>query len=401
MDRHLSSSSIAAPLPAADLVSLRRDVAAMLEAHWQDDQGYTAPNDQVYPWQWLWDSCFHALVWTELGRADRALRELEALFSTQGADGFVPHMNYQRDPQAHADFWGRSGRSSITQPPMYGHALAMLVRRGVDVPTELLIAAERGLRFLLERRARDAASGLVLICHPWETGCDNSPRWDVLLPNGFDLAAWRACKGELVASITPSRAGSPVANSWCPIASVAFNALVIFNALELAAVHSAQALAAQANELALLLDKRWDAGLGSWIDAGIGAATSGAVRTAEALLPLLVTDRRDAVERVLADLVNKEAYGTSFGPAGVHPAEPVFDPDAYWRGSTWPQINYLLWVAAAQRGNTAAAKAIAVRTVAAAIRSGLAEYWNPLTGEGRGAIPQSWTGVALLMARAQ
>ena len=38
-------------------------------------------------------------------------------------------------------------------------------------------------------------------------------------------------------------------------------------------------------------------------------------------------------------------------------------------------------------------------TVAGAGASGLAEYWNPDTGAGLGAIPQSWSGLALVLAK--
>ena len=61
----------------------------------------------MYPWQWLWDSCFHALIWAELGRADRALAELTSALSDQAADGFVPHVRYVGDPGFLAEFWGR------------------------------------------------------------------------------------------------------------------------------------------------------------------------------------------------------------------------------------------------------------------------------------------------------
>ena len=40
---------------------------------------------------------------------------------------------------------------------------------------------------------------------------------------------------------------------------------------------------------------------------------------------------------------------------------------------------------------------IARSTVAGAKASGWAEYWNPHTGEGLGAVPQSWTALAATM----
>ena len=80
------------------------------------------------------------------------------------------------DDDTHAEFWGRPGTSSITQPPMYGHAVAELVRRGVDVDADVVDRAGRGLRFLLESRVRDGVGPVIV--HPWESGCDDSPRWD-------------------------------------------------------------------------------------------------------------------------------------------------------------------------------------------------------------------------------
>ena len=97
-------------------------------------EGYAAPNSRVYPWQWLWDSCFHVLVWQALGEGGHAQRELAAIFGPQAPSGFVPHMNYVRDPGFHEDLWGRRNGSSITQPPMYGHVVAELVRAGSPPP---------------------------------------------------------------------------------------------------------------------------------------------------------------------------------------------------------------------------------------------------------------------------
>ena len=53
-----------------------------MERHWRAD-GHTVPNADVYPWQWLWDSCFHALIWQELGDSDQAT--LDALAALKEA----------------------------------------------------------------------------------------------------------------------------------------------------------------------------------------------------------------------------------------------------------------------------------------------------------------------------
>jgi hypothetical protein len=371
----------------------------MLLAQWMPE-GYTAPNNSVYPWQWLWDSCFHVVVWLELGDDERALRELShALAAQDDESGFVPHMNYERGPDTHASFWGRRGASSITQPPMFGHALAQCVRRGVDVPAELIERAFGGLAFLLRRRARHLASGLVLLAHPWESGADDSPRWDDLCPDGISPESWYRRKGELVASIVRSASGAPIANPACIVASVGFNALIAFNAYELLSVVEDGQMRREADELVEQLDGRWDTDLFSWVDAGQTEGGSGRVRTLDALLPLLVTRDEAARARTHRSLCDPSEYGAAFGPCGVHRGEAMFSPDTYWRGPTWPQLNYLFWLAAQRAGDVTVTRQIARQTVAGALRSGLAEYWQPDTAHGLGAIPQSWTGLALVMTR--
>jgi hypothetical protein len=92
---------------SSDVRDLRARVVEMMRAQWMPE-GYTAPNNTVYPWQWLWDSCFHSVVWLELGESERAVREVaHALSAQDDTTGFVPHMNYERGPDTHAAFWGR------------------------------------------------------------------------------------------------------------------------------------------------------------------------------------------------------------------------------------------------------------------------------------------------------
>lgn len=381
-------------VPAPTGASERRAAArAVLERHWRD--GYTVPNTEVYPFQWLWDSCFHAIVWCELGEPARAVSELAHLFRTQSPLGFVPHVDYEWAPSHLAEFWGREGHSSITQPPMFGHAVAELARRGVDVGP-LVEPARRGFAFLLDHRER--VDGLVALCHPWESGGDDSPRWDHWCPGGWDLRRWYDVKGELVTSVHHAEDGSPLANPGFRVASAGFNALVAFNARELSEVTGDTALAAQADELVTALDERWDAELRTWVDAGDSEATSGRVRTVDALLPALVSRRSDAVAAAFADMLDQAAHGGRCGPAQVHRAEPAFAPRTYWRGPAWPQLSYLCWLAAVRQGRVAEASALADMLVEGATRSGWAEYWDADDGTGLGAAPQSWATLAVLVS---
>ena len=361
--------------------------------------GYTAPNTEIYPWLWLWDSCFHSLVWQALGHTDRALAELRNVFAYQDESGFVPHMGYALEPSAGEALWGRVGSSSISQPPMFGHTIASLVRDGVPVERQIVDAATAGLRFLLDRRPR--IDGLIEVVHPWETGCDDSPRWDHFCPGGdFDLSVWRDHKSQLVMTIERGRSGEPVSNPAFGAAPVGFSAMVAWNARELASVTGDGSLLAAADTVADALVDRWNGHLRSWVDAGPSAETSGRIRTADALCALLVVEDPQQRSDALAELADDAAFGSRHGPRGVHMAEPTYDPRTYWRGPVWPQLAYLLWIATGRNQSTQALSGeIGAGLVRGAVASGFAEYWDGDTGRGGGAAPQSWAGLALVLAK--
>jgi glycogen debranching enzyme len=241
-------------------------------------------------------------------------------------------------------------------------------------------------------------AGLVPACHPWETGADHSPRWDDWCPGGFDPARWYDRKGELLATVERSGGGDPLSNPAFVVAPAGLNALVAFNARELAGLTGDDRLAAAGDEVAAALEEQWDAEAVTWRDAGPRAGGSGRVRALDGLLPALVSDRPERVAAALAVALDDAAYGGRCGPAGVHRDEPAFAPRTYWRGPAWPPLTYLLWLAAGRAGDGAAAARLAAMAATGAAASGLAEYWDPDDGTGLGAVPQSWAGLALAMA---
>lgn len=188
-----------------------------------NDQGtWTRPSPHLYPHQWSWDAGFVAMGWATIHPA-RAIDELRSLFRGQWATGMVPHIvfdpnvrpgAYEPGPEA----WGTDGHapsgiatSAICQPPIHAIALGrvrettiaafgdgsstppvslsradgMETRSTGSDPVALVDAAIIELypklaawhRWLHTARDPDA-TGLVMLLHPWESGMDNSPRWD-------------------------------------------------------------------------------------------------------------------------------------------------------------------------------------------------------------------------------
>lgn len=371
-----------------DGTDLRSRVAAIMNNAWREP-GFCVPNGHTYPHQWLWDSCFHAVVWCALDD-DRGVTELEQALAKQDPTGFVPHLTYWHHPDRHRAFWGRSMTSIITQPPMYGHAARQLVDNGHRLADDLVESMGRGLLWLFRDRARTPA-GLIPVLHPWESGCDDSPRWDDYRNPGV---SWRDVKGDLVAALREAD-DSDVSLPF-RVGSVGFNALVAWNALEYLTIDGAPYRAEIDDAAAALIEvlrSRWDAASLTWVDDG---PASGRIRTLDALLVVLVDPRAQVFEQ----LVDPAAFGARYGPRGVHVDEPTYRPDVYWRGPAWPQLSYLAWVAAERAGRPDVAAVLARSLVDGAAASGFAEYWHPETGQGLGAIPQTWAALAYVVARA-
>ena len=67
---------------------LNETVRRLMDSHWRPDHGYSVPNPGTYPHLWLWDSCFHAIIWARLGDP-RAAQELDAVLGGQLDNGKI------------------------------------------------------------------------------------------------------------------------------------------------------------------------------------------------------------------------------------------------------------------------------------------------------------------------
>ena len=371
--------------------AVRVGAVAVLRASWREADGFCPPNPEVYPHLWLWDSCFHAIAWSALGDGGRGVRELTSCLDGQLDSGFVPHMRYL-GPSANRG--PLTDRSSFTQPPIYAHAAHVLARGGNHPGAALVGRIASGLDWLGQHRR--TPEGLIYVVHPWETGTDDSPRWDdwVSLP-GYDHAAYSAYDRELVAETYFDSTGAAVWSRACASVPASFNALCAHAALECAALTGDDLWRERGEELAGVADDLlWDEHERLWIDQPlIGGGPRCRVPTLDGTLGALVTDDAGKAERALAQLTDPDRFGAPYGPAYLPRRHSTYDPGQYWRGAAWPQLGYLSALAAERWGDDATYAGLRERSYAGALASGFAEYWNPENGEGLGAIPQGWAAV--------
>jgi hypothetical protein len=366
----------------------------VLESAWSDDRGYCLPNATVYPHMWLWDSCFHSIAWTSL-HDERGIVELGQATRKQFSNGFIPHMVYAgptiyRGP--------RQDVSSFTQPPMYPLAMAWAHHQGFPLPSHLFQRMSRGLSYIARNRLRD---GLAFVVHPWETGCDDSPRWDSWFGTGtWDAQKWVEYSRHLVDTAEFSHdEGEALWNKEFVCAPSFFNAILSHALLLASQLTEQDELRRTSFELGEAMDEfMWDDSQGIYVDRPIiGGGESCRVPTLDGVLSALGSVRRDHALVCLEQLRDQSRFEAPFGLRYLPPAHRSYLPDSYWRGPAWPQLEFLAIQACRRWGLDDLATHLSERSKRAIPQSGWSEYWNPETGNGLGAHPQTWASLAAAM----
>ena len=67
----------------------------------------------------------------------------------------------------------------------------------------------------------------------------------------------------------------------------------------------------------------------------------------------------------------------------------------YWRGPTWINAAWLLWLGLVRLGYGSEAEEMGTRIRSAVASAGLREYYDPRTGAGMGARDFAWSALAM------
>jgi hypothetical protein len=355
--------------------------------------GYTCPSPSRYPWQWYWDSCFHAIAWRRFD-PERAERELRSLLGAQRDDGFIGHTIFWNQPLGGSRRYTYNVISTTDpmtasiEPPL----LAWAWRIAVGDP-----AAEPGLarhhRWLEEHRDLDG-DGLVWIVAPDESGLDASSQFDPIwrreahgLPGYLRLIRRNRRLGFDLRRIAD--AGGPVC---CEILT---NVLYNLSRLALGLPSLTPAL----------IERTYDEARGLFVSRSRPAPRGTLPTTIAALAPLALPDLPPAIGRRLVEehLLDPAQFWTSVPPPSVSLAEPSFSvrdrgrlgQRRYWRGPTWVNTAWMCWLGLVRLGYDSAAADLAQRLGATVATAGLREYYEPHTGAGMGALDFGWSSLVM------
>jgi len=129
--------------------------------------------------------------------------------------------------------------------------------------------------------------------------------------------------------------------------------------------------------------------------------------TVSALAPLALPDLPEPIGRRLVEehLLDPGRFWLPVAPPSVPVSNPAFTLDdrgplgvhRYWRGPTWVNTAWLIWLGLIRLGYAEPAAAMARGIAEAVLASGLREYYHPFTGAGMGAADFGWSSLVMDM----
>ncbi len=425
------------------------EAIAVLKAN--DRKKWTVPAPNLYPHQWLWDSCFVAIGLRHLD-IDRAKTELVSLLRGQWANGMLPNMIFASGKQYRRDrsIWrswvspyapDNVATSGITQPPLLAEAV-IRVGEKLKMPerrswySQMYPALLKYHEWLYrERDPHD--EGLIILLHPYESGMDSSPAWlSELRKHGMPLwvRAVEKLRLDFVVSLVRrdtqhvplnQRMSNIEAMSyWAAMRQLrrkAYNSEVVlghslfsvedlaFNCIFIRANEHLQSIAkAIGHELPenlvksidnskKALEQLWDEASGQFFSRSFIGHGLIEESTISALLPLYagcISQERAA--RLVELLKDMKKFGTKYPVPSVPKNADNFDPLRYWQGPSWVNINWLVIDGLSRHGFDKEASELRDSTFNMVTKSGCYEYFNPLNGDPVGTPDFSWTAALII-----
>ncbi|MFA5095414.1 MAG: trehalase family glycosidase [Candidatus Paceibacterota bacterium] len=363
---------------------------------------YTVPSPNTYPYQWFWDSCFHAIVLSKL-EPEAAKEELRSLVSKQFDNGLIPHIIYWQPGDLHRFEWGKDGTSTITQPPMLCSAVWSIYEKTKD--KDFLKEMQKPLaafyHYLIKERDK-RKHHIISIINPDESGEDNSPRFDSSLNiSNPQISLDEHLKKRLVLVDDNRTCRFDAINCmekffW--VKDVPFNSILVENLRifgEISAILKDSKNAKFAKENKELISKTMREKMcedGIFWSTENGEYKKIKINTWSHFAPLFagIYTKVEAENLVRNYLMDENSFLSLYGIRTVSKKEPSYNPEGVWRGSIWIAVQWFIYKGLKNYGFDKEADMIKKQTEKLIKKEGFREYYNPETGKGLGASNFTW-----------
>ena len=409
----------------------------ILNNNWEDideESGYTKPSEKIYPFQWNWDAGFIVYAYTHYD-LDKAVKEYRALFKGQWDNGFLPHIVFHKPAEAYfpdPPFWSEVWKtqrdpetSGITQPPVHAMAVWHIYKaikrksevRALDFLKEFYPRLLKLHQYFMTHRDPEGTGGIT-IYHPWESGLDNSPRWDEPLER---IKPKNLIDYTRVDVNHVNKKYRPTDETYDKFVYLAQNLRdkrykdeeiyknhefkvkdVLISSVMYIANDRLKKMAEVLKEDGSKIDEwmsrfknnfreMFKAEDGFFYDYDLISGEKIKVRTAASLIPvitgLFLEEEFNQFEiEVLED--------------GLVPStdkdDPNYNPELYWRGPIWINVNWLIWKGLLEHGLAVNSLSLKEKMIELVKENGFFEYFHPETKKGIGAGNFSWTAALLI-----
>jgi len=388
-------------------------------ADWNGKEySFVCPAMVGYPFQWFWDSCFHAIALIHLDK-EQAKAELTTLMSAALSDGFIPHIVFwemEKQPEfLRNNLVGRTSAnySSTIQPPIIAYAVERVYEATGDVAFKDAALPIMTAYYRWLRRFRDPdGDGLIAVIQPEEAGTDCSPKYDEVLGlEDLSNHGFIAALKKVYAAYEPIRGDDVriLRKDVFHFEDVLVNSIYALGMRSLARLlEGTEPEATEFNReadrtISALLSKCWDEDAGIFFDLSGIAETPVKMVTISSLMPLILDDiPRYYVERLVKKWVSSpDHFWLPYPIPSVPASNPKFQPGNphgfIWRGPTWINTNWFLSHGLRRHGYSELADTMVTRSQDAVEKSGFREYYDPYTAEGLGARNFGWSTLILDM----
>ena len=128
-------------------------------------------------------------------------------------------------------------------------------------------------------------------------------------------------------------------------------------------------------------DHMWDEKAGAFLSVKRDTLEKIPVATIGSWIPLTAGVPTPAMAKRMADVLASPAWMTPLPVPTVDRNDTRWKSDAFWRGDVWPSTNYQIACGLAAYGHTDLAADIADKTIANAIKNGISEHYDSVSGK--------------------
>lgn len=334
---------------------------------------FTSVNKFHYYNQFFWDSAFQTIAWLWNNDSTHAEQEMKNFVLNQWRNGMIPYELFMYPTNGREWMDGDAKTSGTTQPPVIGITINEVYKKFgnkdyLEFFYNSLLAYDNWLTLYRDLGNR----GLSAYTNIWESGWDNSPRFD---------------------EATRNRVLDPF------IEGVDFNTYIylmrqtIIKMAKILGKEEPKGLIKKQEQTKKSMNTlMYNSKDGFYYDLEAGTNKKILVKTAAGLLPLM-TDipTKEQKDRLIQEyLLSDEEFFTKAPIPSVSKSENSYCSYDFWRGANWPQITWSI-LYGIESSHPDAAAMILNRFLSSTIHNNNCyEYYDAENGDGAGLPFHGW-----------